>query len=166
MITRFSVRTKLLPTVAEVGSILMASGGTVDPEVARKHLAIRALFTYLKQAGPDDAKWPSLAALTTGDRELHFTLGRTTDGCWVAARLFEIATHTASALVANWLRSRRGRGPTAPENALQSLKWLHAHLGFQFNTDDELVLAFGTVTGDHIERQAVPIHLVTIGAKR
>ena len=81
-----SVRTKLLPTVAEVGSILMASGGTVDPEVARKHLAIRALFTYLKQAGPDDAKWPSLAALTAGrPRASLCSVGRTTDGCWVAA---------------------------------------------------------------------------------
>ena len=69
-----SVQTKPLPTVAAVGSILMSCGGTVDPEVARKHLAIDAFFTYLKQAGPGKGKWPPPAALTAGDRELHCTL--------------------------------------------------------------------------------------------
>ena len=46
------------------------------------------------------------------------------------------------------MRSRRGRGPTAPQNPLRSFKWLHSRLGFQVHWDDELVL----VTGDHIER--------------
>ena len=42
---------------------------------------------------------------------------------------------------------------------LRSLKWIHSNLGFQFHTDDELVLEFRSVSCDHVERQVVPMPL-------
>ena len=46
-----------------------------------------------------------------------------------------------------------------PLNSFNSLKWLHAHLGFRFHVSEELVLAFGAAAGDHEVHQAEPMPL-------
>ena len=169
-------RSRPLPKVAKLKPPVAPIPEVPDSEVARKKKAIRFLFDKFCMAGEAGDKWGHVYSLSAQDRDLHFALWEeqlmsTGISTLVAARgtLRALCEDAESAgispfnlpvhWIANWLKGHRERGPTVPLNSLNSLKWLHAHLGFRFHVSEELVLAYGTAAGDHEEHQAEPMPL-------
>ena len=66
--------------------------------------------------------------------------------------------------IASWLKGHRERGPTVPLNSLNSLKWLHAHLGFRFHVSEELVLALVAPGKVLVGQFCVPLWLRTLSS--
>ena len=169
-------RSRPLPKVAKLKPSVAPIPAVPDSEVARKKKAIRFLFDKFCKAGEAGDKWGHVYSLSAQDRDLHFALWEeqlmtTGISTLVAAQstLRALCKDAESAgispfnlpvhWIANWLKSHRERGPTVPLNSLNSLKWLHAHLGFRFHVSEELVLAFGAAAGDHEVHQAEPMPL-------
>ena len=169
-------RSRPLPKVAKLKPSVAPIPAVPDSEVARKKKAIRFLFDKFCKAGEAGDKWGHVYSLSAQDRDLHFALWEeqlmtTGISTLVAAQstLRALCKDAESAgispfnlpvhWIANWLKGHRERGPTVPLNSLNSLKWLHAHLGFRFHVSEELVLAFGAAAGDHEEHQAEPMPL-------
>ena len=169
-------KSRPLPKVAKLKPPVALIPAVPDSEVARKKKAIHFLFDKFRTAGEAGDKWDHVNSLSAQDRDLHFALWEeqlmtTGISTLVAAQstLRALCKDAESAgispfnlppyWIANWLKSHRERGPTVPLNSLNSLKWLHVHLGFRFHVFEELVLAFGTAADDHEEHQVEPMPL-------
>ena len=174
-------------SIPSTSSFLFVSGSSVGTPVLpattrtreddRKLAILDGLMKIFRKEGADGSKWSTFAALSVSAQKSHIELWKeqlaTTSVGTLAAALGTWKRWRADLsawgrpdgpqpehVVAQWLRGRRERGPTAAKGVLRSLAWLELHLGLTLHTASPLVRNFGSVASGHIESPQEPLPLI------
>ena len=155
-----------------------------DRERVIVEAAATELWKVFLEVGDDGAQWQEYSLLDSKSKD-EFAAMFFDDMCMVAACTLQSALRTLRRWrcycrekdisawrppcihVALWLRSLRERGPTAPNGAYCSLKWLEKKIGLRFFASSARVHDQAAVPASHLETQATPLLLIhLIGLER
>ena len=137
------------------------------------------LWQLFLELGESGSQWKDYSSLCASDKDKFATMFFDTM-CLVAITTLQSALRVmrkwkrhcgdsgispwqpSAVHVALWLRSLREHGPTAPQGAYNTLKWLERKVGMCFHCCLPLVRDQAAVPQSHIETQATPLLLSVI----